>query len=255
MAPLRAVEKPPCGILRTPRPGGGVQATAAAGMLLSRARQRRGRGRERATRPRRCLGVGPGATMGKIISVASKLRRDRARRLRTRPDRDRGPPVGGLARRPPRWLEVAPAGERGPLHRGLPLSRSRPRGELDGGIHADQVEYDARRGAYLRRQGLQVLWFWNAEVVDDLDRVVSTIVRACRQSDPRRRGSRIERGRRTTGRWCDRVPRWSVPNAAPPSPGLPRRSAPGRGAPNVRNGSRLRSSEFRPETGRRPIVP
>ena len=82
MAPLRAVEKPPCGILRTPRPGGGVQATAAAGMLLSRARQRRGRGWERATRPRRCLGVGPGATMGKIISVASKLRRDRARRLR-----------------------------------------------------------------------------------------------------------------------------------------------------------------------------
>ena len=137
--------------------------------------------------------------MGKIISVTSKLRRDRARRLR----RDQTETEARL------W-EVLRAGRLdgwkwrrqasvGPFIVDF-LSRSRPRGELDGGIHADQVEYDARRGAYLRRQGLQVLWFWNAEVVDDLDRVVSTIVRACRQSDPRRRGSRIERGRRTTGR-------------------------------------------------------
>jgi adenine-specific DNA-methyltransferase len=71
--------------------------------------------------------------------------------------------------------------------------------ELDGGIHADQVEYDARRETYLKRHG-QVLRFWNRQVTDDLDRVSWTILSACRESDPSQRNSRIERGRRTPGR-------------------------------------------------------
>jgi len=72
--------------------------------------------------------------------------------------------------------------------------------ELDGGTHADQVEYDMRREAYLKRRGLQVLRFGNAQVADDLEGVVWTILSACRESDPSRRGSRLARGRRTPGR-------------------------------------------------------
>ncbi|MBW8812148.1 MAG: endonuclease domain-containing protein [Caulobacterales bacterium] len=67
--------------------------------------------------------------------------------------------------------------------------------ELDGGIHAQQVERDMRRQAYLQRRGLQVLRFWNSDVGDDLGRVLWTILSACRESDPSRRGERIDRRR------------------------------------------------------------
>ena len=67
--------------------------------------------------------------------------------------------------------------------------------EVDGGIHAERPDRDARREAYLRARGLQVLRFWNAEVCDDLDRVSWTILSACRESDPAQRGRRIERFR------------------------------------------------------------
>ena len=67
--------------------------------------------------------------------------------------------------------------------------------EVDGGVHAEQAAYDARREAYLGVQGLQVLRFWNAEVCHDLERVSWAILGACRESDPARRGPRIERFR------------------------------------------------------------
>jgi very-short-patch-repair endonuclease len=67
--------------------------------------------------------------------------------------------------------------------------------ELDGGIHVEQLAYDARREAYLRTRGLRVLRFWNAEVCDGLDRVSWTILSACRESDPARPRRRIERFR------------------------------------------------------------
>ncbi|PZQ58042.1 MAG: endonuclease domain-containing protein [Phenylobacterium zucineum] len=68
--------------------------------------------------------------------------------------------------------------------------------ELDGGVHADRVEYDARRDAYIRRRGLQVIRFSNREVFDDRDRVAWKILSACRESDPSLRGRHIPRGRR-----------------------------------------------------------
>ena len=138
--------------------------------------------------------------MGKVISVTSKLRRDRARRLR----RDRTEAEARL------W-EVLRAGRLdgwkwrrqvtvGPFIVDFLCLEAALVEELDGGIHADQVEYDARRDTYLKRHGLQVLRFWNAQVTDDQERVSWTILSACRESDPSRRGGRIERGRRTPGR-------------------------------------------------------
>ena len=117
--------------------------------------------------------------MGKVVSVVSKLRRDRARRLRQ-----------------------------------------------------DQTEAEARLWAALRagrledwkwrRQApvgpfvidflcLRVLRFWNAEVLTEPERVCWTILAACRESDPGRRGRRIPRDRRSCppqGRGSDRVQRW-----------------------------------------------
>jgi len=65
--------------------------------------------------------------------------------------------------------------------------------ELDGGIHAERADLDARRDAYLRMLGLQVLRFWNSEVEANLDQVCWKILSACRETDPRRRGRRIGR--------------------------------------------------------------
>ena len=67
--------------------------------------------------------------------------------------------------------------------------------ELDGGIHAEQADRDVRRDSYLRARGLQVLRFWNNEVAADFDGVCWTILSACRETDPRERGRRIERRR------------------------------------------------------------
>jgi len=65
--------------------------------------------------------------------------------------------------------------------------------ELDGGIHGERAVLDAARDAYLRMRGLQVLRFWNSELASDFDRVCWSILSACRESDPARRGRRIER--------------------------------------------------------------
>lgn len=51
--------------------------------------------------------------------------------------------------------------------------------ELDGGQHVDNAGYDARRTAYLERQGLVVLRFWNPEVRENLDGVCDAILAAC----------------------------------------------------------------------------
>ena len=51
--------------------------------------------------------------------------------------------------------------------------------EVDGGRHSEQVDYDARRSAYLEGQGLRVLRFWNSEVLTNRDGVCLTILEAC----------------------------------------------------------------------------
>jgi very-short-patch-repair endonuclease len=47
--------------------------------------------------------------------------------------------------------------------------------ELDGGQHADQEAYDARRSETLAACGWRVIRFWNNEVLENLDGVIATI--------------------------------------------------------------------------------
>lgn len=51
--------------------------------------------------------------------------------------------------------------------------------EVDGGQHAEQIEYDARRTAYLERAGWRVLRFWNSAVLTNRAGVCLTILEAC----------------------------------------------------------------------------
>ncbi|HEY0647188.1 endonuclease domain-containing protein [Phenylobacterium sp.] len=134
--------------------------------------------------------------MGRIVSVVSKLRRDRARRLR----RDQTEAEAHLweALRAGRlegwkWRRQAQVG---PFIVDFLCLEAAVAVELDGGVHAERVEYDMRRDMYLKRRGLQVLRFRNAEVFEDRERVRWTILSACRESDPSRRGRPIERDRR-----------------------------------------------------------
>ena len=47
--------------------------------------------------------------------------------------------------------------------------------ELDGGQHQDQLEYDEQRTMFLQAQGWQVFRFWNNDVLNNLDGVLSHI--------------------------------------------------------------------------------
>ncbi|HYB70155.1 MAG TPA: endonuclease domain-containing protein [Candidatus Bathyarchaeia archaeon] len=49
--------------------------------------------------------------------------------------------------------------------------------ELDGGQHAGQVEYDARRTRYLEAKGYQVIRFWDNDVLRDTNAVLEEIAR------------------------------------------------------------------------------
>ena len=132
--------------------------------------------------------------MGKIVSVASKLRRDRARRLRrdqTEAEARLWESLRGERLEAWKWRRQVPVG---PFIVDFLCLEAALAVELDGGVHDGQAERDGRRDAYLQGHGLQVLRFW---VLTDLERVSWTILSACRESDPSRRGRRIERHRRT----------------------------------------------------------
>jgi very-short-patch-repair endonuclease len=57
--------------------------------------------------------------------------------------------------------------------------------EVDGGQHADQVEYDAVRTAFLESLGYRVLRFWNNDVLQNTDGVVTVILGALEASETR----------------------------------------------------------------------
>jgi very-short-patch-repair endonuclease len=136
--------------------------------------------------------------MAKIVSVASKLRRDRARQLRrhqTEAEAQLWEVLRGARLEDWKWRRQVPVG---PFIVDFLCLRAALVVELDGGVHAEQVEYDVRREAYFKRRGLGVLRFRNAEVSEDRERVSWKILSACRESDPSRRGRRIPRGRRAS---------------------------------------------------------
>ncbi|MEJ1408634.1 MAG: endonuclease domain-containing protein [Candidatus Sedimenticola sp. (ex Thyasira tokunagai)] len=47
--------------------------------------------------------------------------------------------------------------------------------EADGGQHAEQVVYDARRTAKLEKKGYRVMRFWNHEILGELHSVLEQI--------------------------------------------------------------------------------
>ena len=47
--------------------------------------------------------------------------------------------------------------------------------ELDGGQHAETVEYDCHRDDWLRAQGIQVIRFWNNQVLMETESVLESI--------------------------------------------------------------------------------
>ncbi len=56
--------------------------------------------------------------------------------------------------------------------------------DIDRGHHAlyRQSEYDHERTRHLEAQGFRVVRFWNNEVIENLDGVLETIVRAARET-------------------------------------------------------------------------
>jgi very-short-patch-repair endonuclease len=47
--------------------------------------------------------------------------------------------------------------------------------ELDGGQHAENVEYDHVRDSWLRSEGYTVLRFWNNELINEMEGVLERI--------------------------------------------------------------------------------
>jgi very-short-patch-repair endonuclease len=50
--------------------------------------------------------------------------------------------------------------------------------ELDGSQHLDQHEYDTERDNFLQSKGYRVLRFWNNDVMNNVDSVLSVIYEA-----------------------------------------------------------------------------
>jgi very-short-patch-repair endonuclease len=55
--------------------------------------------------------------------------------------------------------------------------------EVDGGIHKQQIEYDAERDAHLISRGFSILRFTNDEVMNNLPIVLERIRISCQPSD------------------------------------------------------------------------
>ena len=47
--------------------------------------------------------------------------------------------------------------------------------ELDGGQHAENIEYDHVRDSWLRSEGYTVLHFWNSELMNEMEGVLERI--------------------------------------------------------------------------------
>jgi len=50
--------------------------------------------------------------------------------------------------------------------------------EVDGGQHATETAYDAKRTAFLQGQGFRVLRFWNNDILSNIDGVVQMVAQA-----------------------------------------------------------------------------
>ena len=48
--------------------------------------------------------------------------------------------------------------------------------ELDGSQHAEKISYDSKRTQWLESEGFQVLRFWNNQVLNEIESVLSKIL-------------------------------------------------------------------------------
>jgi len=55
--------------------------------------------------------------------------------------------------------------------------------ELDGSQHLEQQEYDEERTRYLETRGYRVLWFWNNDVMNDIDAALQVIWSALNEGE------------------------------------------------------------------------
>jgi adenine-specific DNA-methyltransferase len=56
--------------------------------------------------------------------------------------------------------------------------------EVDGGQHAENEELDLRRSAYLEKLGYHILRFWNNEVLQETEAVLTTIFASIEDAPP-----------------------------------------------------------------------
>ena len=56
--------------------------------------------------------------------------------------------------------------------------------ELDGGQHADKVDYDKKRTEFFESHGYRVLRFWNNDVLNNLESVLEEIKTYLKLSSP-----------------------------------------------------------------------
>jgi DNA repair protein RecO (recombination protein O) len=56
--------------------------------------------------------------------------------------------------------------------------------EVDGGQHAEQVEYDQMRSEFMEEKGFDIIRFWNNEVMENLEGVLTLIAEKLKTSSP-----------------------------------------------------------------------
>jgi very-short-patch-repair endonuclease len=56
--------------------------------------------------------------------------------------------------------------------------------EMDGSQHGDRVDYDRARTAYLKGEGYRVLRFWNNQLFEELEGVLTAILAVLRERVP-----------------------------------------------------------------------
>ncbi|MFH1942905.1 MAG: endonuclease domain-containing protein [bacterium] len=56
--------------------------------------------------------------------------------------------------------------------------------EVDGGQHAVDTSGDERRDAWFRKEGFDVLRFWNHDVLTNVEGVVKVILERCNEPSP-----------------------------------------------------------------------
>ncbi len=66
--------------------------------------------------------------------------------------------------------------------------------EADGSQHADNVEYDSKRTEFFTSQGIRVMRFWNNEIIQNLDGVLTIITATLQEETSNPSPSHASRG-------------------------------------------------------------